>query len=115
MNLKNPSPWDLPSRAYFSWGVAMARRSWPLTLCYGATLGNLYMTQRAVKGLIFLGPQGPGPSKGKIFLYALGKMGPLFGALGMGAAIGGRHIVVMALLNHVSQIFILCVTGRRQT
>lgn len=84
-----------------------------VTLCYGAGLVNLYMTQRVVKEVIFSGSRNGKLAKGRIFLYSLGKIGVLFGALALGAEFMGRRIVV-ALLNHVGQIFLLClVWGKR--
>ena len=74
---------------------------------YGATLLSLYITHFVIKRMVSRDVRGGwGFDKSKIMLYSLGKIVILFGAVGFGAVFMKERIII-AVLNHVAQIFIL--------
>ena len=70
------------------------------------TLLNLFLTHYITHGIIFSKKDNKRPDRIKIFFYSLGKTLILFGALALGVQFMGKR-VILALFNHVVQIFAL--------
>ena len=74
---------------------------------YGATMLSLYITHFVIRRMVSGDyREGGRVDKSKIMLYSLGKIVILFGAVGFGAVFMKERIII-AVLNHVAQIFIL--------
>ena len=76
---------------------------------YIATLINFYMLRIIVRELIIAGKGQQKPDKFLMFIYSIGKLLVLFGAISLGVLFMGNRIII-PVLNYAFQIFVLCAS-----
>lgn len=109
INLKLFIPLSLTVTALFSLfcrGLAEHLSHWGV---YLAVLVNFYMLRIVVRELIIAGKGQQKPDKFLMFIYSIGKMLVLFGAISLGVLFMGNRIII-PVLNYAFQIFVLCAS-----
>lgn len=80
---------------------------------YLAVLINFYMLRVIVRELIVAGKGQHKPDKFLMFMYTIGKLLVLFGAISLGVLFMGNRIII-PVLNYAFQIFVLCASYLRK-